>query len=132
MLEGGCHCGAVRYQAGDTPVRHSLCHCSDCRRSAGAPFVAWAVYPEGEFRITKGAPSAYASSEHAKRYFCAACGTGLYYTNPVYLPGVVDIQSATLDDPERIGPPTSQVQMAEALSWIGRVGAVPGHQRYPG
>ena len=81
MLTGGCHCGAVRYEATEAPQRHSICHCTDCRRSAGAPVVAWAVYDRADVRVTKGAPKMRSSSEHGRRYFCADCGTGLFYTS---------------------------------------------------
>ena len=44
MLEGGCHCGAIRYGFGARRSMHALCHCSDCRRHAGAPMVGWALF----------------------------------------------------------------------------------------
>ena len=31
-IDGGCHCGAIRYQAEGEVIIHALCHCSDCRR----------------------------------------------------------------------------------------------------
>ncbi|MFZ4382519.1 MAG: GFA family protein, partial [Sandarakinorhabdus sp.] len=31
-----------------------LCHCSDCRKSAGAPMVAWAMFADDAFRVTSG------------------------------------------------------------------------------
>jgi len=36
-ISGGCHCGAIRYEAADEALTHALCHCTDCRRHAGAP-----------------------------------------------------------------------------------------------
>jgi len=41
MITGGCHCGAIRYQAEGEALVHALCHCTDCRRHAGAPMVGW-------------------------------------------------------------------------------------------
>jgi hypothetical protein len=132
MLNGGCHCGAVRYEAVDTPQRHSLCHCTDCRRSSGAPFVAWAIYDKEDVRVTKGAPQMRASSEHGRRYFCADCGTGVFYTSDAHLPGLIDVQSATLDNPDAIGAPTAQVQTAEGIGWTHAALASPAFERYPG
>ena len=132
MLTGGCHCGAVKYEAAETPQRHSICHCMDCRRSSGAPMVAWAVYKEGEVRVTKGEPRWRASSENAQRSFCPACGTGLFYRSEKFLPGLIDIQSATLDNPNGIPPPSAQVQMAERVSWTAGIHELPGFARYPG
>ena len=130
MAEGGCHCGAVRYEAAGAPGRVSLCHCTDCRRHSGAPMVAWAVFGEDAFRVLRGQPVAYASSEHARRWFCPACGTGLYYTNGVVLPGLVDIQVATLDDPDAFAP-SEQMQVAERIAWVAEAHTLPTHQRYP-
>jgi hypothetical protein len=38
--EGGCLCGAVRYQISFEPRSADYCHCRMCRRAAGAPVVA--------------------------------------------------------------------------------------------
>ena len=100
MITGGCHCGALRYQADGEALTHALCHCTDCRRHAGAPMVGWTMYPQHAVKVTKGTPKVYLSSEHGRRHFCPDCGTGLFYTNAEMLPGIIDIQSATYDDPE--------------------------------
>src|SRR5687767_12371984 len=39
MIQGGCLCGAVRYEAAGQPYNITHCHCTDCRRSSGAAFV---------------------------------------------------------------------------------------------
>lgn len=132
MLTGGCHCGAIRYEAADTPNRHSVCHCTDCRRSAGAPMVAWAVYAAGDVRVTKGQPKVRVSSEHGRRHFCPECGTGLFYTNEAFLPGLIDVQTATLDEPDRIMAPSAQVQVAERIGWMSEAHALQAFDRYPG
>ena len=131
MLQGGCHCGSIRYQAADTPKRHSICHCTDCRRSAGAPMVAWAVYDASAVRVTKGEPKMRSSSEHGRRYFCPDCGTGLFYTSEAVLPGLIDIQTATLDEPDCITAPSAQVQVAERIGWMAEAHALQAFHRYP-
>ena len=132
MLSGGCHCGGVRYGVSGKPDRHSICCCIDCRRSAGAPMVAWAVYSKDAVRVTAGNPASRASSEHAERYFCGACGTGLFYVSETYLPGKIDVASATLDDPDAIGPPGAVVQTADRIGWAADIHALPAYPRYPG
>ena len=86
-ITGGCHCGAIRYQVEGELIVHALCHCSDCRRHAGAPVVGWTMYAEDAVKVTKGQPKVYESSEHGRRHFCADCGTGLFYVNANILPG---------------------------------------------
>jgi hypothetical protein len=39
VIEGGCVCGGVRYRLEAAPTQVNDCHCLDCRRSSGAPFV---------------------------------------------------------------------------------------------
>ena len=79
-LTGGCHCGAVRYEIDGEPMHggQALCHCTDCRRCAGAPMVGWAMYPEDALTVTQGSPREYASSDTGRRWFCETCGTGLF------------------------------------------------------
>jgi hypothetical protein len=132
MATGGCHCGAVRYEAPDQPSRHSICCCRDCTHNAGAPFVAWAIYGRDDVKVTKGEVKMRASSDHGRRYFCADCGTGLFYTSDAYLPGLIDIQSATLDDPNAINPPVAVVQTAERIGWAEHIHKLPSFERYPG
>jgi hypothetical protein len=129
-LEGGCHCGAIRYEVDGEPLTHALCHCADCRRSAGAPMVGWTMYPEAALKVVKGTPKTYASSEHGRRRFCPDCGTGLFYSNAAMLPGLVDIQSGTYDDPEAI-PARLHIQLAERLGWMAHVHELPGFERFP-
>ncbi|MCJ8159733.1 GFA family protein [Sphingomonas sp. LaA6.9] len=131
MLEGGCHCGAVRYQVSGTPAHNALCHCTDCRRSAGAPLVGWALFAADDITVRRGEPRIYASSENGRRHFCPACGTGLFYTNETIFPGMIDIQSATLDDPDALGPPSAQIQVAERIGWMADAHALPAFERYP-
>jgi hypothetical protein len=130
MLTGRCHCGAISYEMPEEVVHHALCHCGDCRRHAGAPVVAWAMLPADRLRVA-GQPAIYHSSEHGRRHFCAACGTGLFYVNEATLPGMIDVQSATLDNPDAL-PPSAQIQVAERIGWMRTAHALPEFERYPG
>lgn len=129
-LSGGCHCGAVRYEVDGDLKHHALCHCTDCRRHAGAPMVGWAAFDEGAFKVVKGAPAIYASSEHGRRHFCGACGTGLLYTNPQALPGIIDIQSATFDD-FAAAPAQIHIQTSDRVAWMESAHTLPAFPRYP-
>lgn len=129
MVSGGCQCGAIRYEARGDPVYSALCHCSDCRKSAGAPMVGWALFPENMVTVT-GNPVAYRSSDNVTREFCGTCGSGLFYRNAVVFPGMVDIQTGTFDDPSAL-PPAIHVQFAEAASWMANAHELPRFERYP-
>lgn len=132
-LTGGCHCGAIRYELTGEPLHggQALCHCSDCRLASGAPMVGWAMFPEDALAVTQGEAREYVSSEHGRREFCATCGTGLFYRNQQNLPGLVDIQAATLDEPNAV-PATAHIQTAERLDWMRNTQSLPEFERYPG
>ncbi|MGV1683791.1 GFA family protein [Sphingopyxis sp. NJF-3] len=127
---GGCHCGAIRYSMPTAVEHHALCHCQDCRRHAGAPLVGWGMVARDALDVS-GTPKIYASSEHGRRHFCGECGTGLFYTNEQVFPGKIDVQTATLDDPDLI-PAQVQIQTAERIGWMERLDQMPSFERYPG
>jgi hypothetical protein len=83
----------------------------------GAPMVGWTMYPQSAVMVTKGTPKVYASSQRGRRHFCPDCGTGLFYTNVEMLPGIIDVQSATYDDPDA-GPARAHIQVAERIGWM--------------
>ena len=127
---GGCHCGAIRYQVDGEPITHALCHCTNCRRHAGAPMVGWTMYSQSALTIIKGTPKIYHSSKDGRRHFCADCGTGLFYVNAVILPCIIDIQSATYDDPNVV-PARIQIQIAERIEWMKDAHTLPTFERFP-
>ena len=128
-ITGGCHCGAVRYEADGEAITHALCHCTDCRRSAGAPMVGWTMYRLDAVKATRGTPKVYESSKQGRRHFCPDCGTGLFYTNAEMIPGIINIQSATYDDPDAV-PARIHVQVAERIGWMERAHELPAFERY--
>ena len=129
MPTGQCHCGAVKYELTGGTIYQAICHCSDCRRHSGAPMVAWALVPMEQLAI-EGETKEYASSANAQRHFCPKCGTSLFYTNSVAFPNKIDVQTATLDDPDAL-PPAIQVQVAERIGWTETAHELPAFERYP-
>ncbi|MBI3197922.1 MAG: GFA family protein [Rhodospirillales bacterium] len=116
MLQGGCFCGAIRYEADDTPIQATACHCSICRRTSAAPVVAWFTVKPKAFRIVSGQPKSFRSSDHATRAFCPSCGTPLTFQSARY-PDEIDVTTCSLDDPEQV-PPRSHTWRASGVSWI--------------
>ncbi|HEY0626171.1 MAG TPA: GFA family protein [Allosphingosinicella sp.] len=129
MLEGGCHCGAVRYKVEGEPARAGLCHCRDCQGHTGAPVVGWAIFKQDQVEI-EGALSTYESSSEGRRQFCPRCGTSIFYLNDVIFPGLIDVQIATLDDPDAVQP-KEQIQLADRIGWMQSAHDLPGFERWP-
>ena len=92
--------------------------------------VGWTMYPHDKVKLTKGTPKIYHSSENGRRHFCSECGTGIFYTNEVVLPGIIDIQSATYDDPSAV-PARAHIQIADRISWMTNAHELPAFDRFP-
>lgn len=127
MLEGGCFCGQIRYELLNAPFSSLTCHCVDCRRISGAPFVAWLTVRENEFRIVRGEPETIASSEAVVRTFCGHCGTQLTYRHAKHA-DEVDVAAGTLDDPAAV-PPTFHTWVSQKLPWIALSDGLPRYER---
>ncbi len=126
-IEGGCHCGAIRYALSAPPQASMICHCRSCRRITGAPVVAWLTVTADAFAITKGEPARYASSPKIDRRFCAACGTHIVYTIAGE-PDYVEVATATLDDPDAF-PPTHHSWLSHDIAWIKFGDGLPTFQK---
>ena len=79
VFQGGCLCGAVRYEASG-PLRDVVaCHCSQCRKTSGH-FAAMTSVPLARFYLVRTEGLAwYQSSDRAKRGFCRKCGGNLFW-----------------------------------------------------
>ena len=131
MLTGGCFCGEIRYEAGGTPSHETSCHCSACRRTTGAPFVAWFTVPRSAFRLVGARPTRFASSPHGRRSFCPRCGTQLTFEHAGFS-DEIDVTTCSLDDPERL-PPQDHTWTSRRLRWVEAAGHLPEHpQDRPG
>jgi hypothetical protein len=126
-VQGGCLCGAVRYQVRDTALATSICHCNSCRRASGAPSVAWVVFAAADFAFVSGQPVAFHSSPPVVRTFCGKCGTPLTYQHEES-PDTIDVTTATLDSAERF-PPTKEIWLEHKLAWEPVNGALPQFDR---
>lgn len=126
MLQGGCFCGHVRYSANDATFNETNCHCSICRRTSGAPFVAWFSARAESFKFVSGDPHFFASSEHGQRTFCPRCGTPLTFRSTHY-PDELDVTICSLEDPERVLP-KDHIHTEAKLNWIRLDDGLPGYR----
>lgn len=122
VISGGCQCGAVSYVVHCAPSVVLNCHCSDCRKAAGAPFVTWAIFPRAALRWTGSAPKRYVQGER-HRLFCPDCGTPV-----VCMPGekadIIVVPVCTTSHPERIAP-VCHAWAQDQLPWIHLADALP-------
>ena len=126
VLSGGCCCGSVRYETAGQAFHATICHCPTCRKTAGAPSVAWFSVAKSGFELISGTLAEYRSSLHVTRGLCAECGTQLTYQHDSY-PNDIDITLCSLDDPESMRP-DDQTFVQYRLSWLAP-GDLPEFQR---
>jgi hypothetical protein len=74
IREGGCACGAVRFEASGEAIRAGLCHCMDRRKAHASAFMGFAVYRRDKVEI-RGENGSWASKPWYQRHFCPACGS---------------------------------------------------------
>jgi len=120
---GGCFCGHVRYRAGGAATDATCCHCSICRRTSGAPFVAWFTIPVASFQVVAGNPATHRSSVHGTRTFCPRCGTPLTFRS-THTPGEIDVPTCSIDDPEAVLP-ADHTWTSARLSWVKVADGLP-------
>jgi hypothetical protein len=100
-FQGGCRCGAVRYEVIAEPMAVMNCHCRDCQYASGGGFSTVAVVPAAAFRVTKGTPKRFTvkgdSGRDITRCFCDTCGTPLFSEPPGGT--IMVVKAGTLDDP---------------------------------
>jgi len=91
---GGCLCGAVTYRV-NGPLRPVIaCHCAQCRKSSGHHVAATSV-ARSDIGIS-GDVTWYQSSDTARRGFCSACGSNLFWDGAG---ANLSIFAGTLDGP---------------------------------
>lgn len=126
VAKGGCQCGAVRY-AFYSPLENAhVCHCRMCQRATGGLFAALAGTAPENFAWTRGTPAYFASSNLARRGFCAACGTPLsfrYDTPAARMYATI----GSLDDPIN-APIVKQFGIESRLPWVKFCEDVPAER----
>lgn len=136
VATGGCQCGAVRY-AFYAPLENShVCHCRMCQRATGGVFAALAGGQPSNFEWTRGAPAFFASSNLAKRGYCADCGTPLSFKYDRE-DARMYVTIGSLDHPERVEL-VKQYGIESRLPWVKfcedvpseRTGEAPAAQQF--
>ncbi|MEM6388434.1 MAG: GFA family protein [Pseudomonadota bacterium] len=123
-FDGGCACGAVRYQCSASPFWAMHCHCNSCRRATGAPVSSFVGLARAHVAWT-GERRFFNSSAGVTRGFCPACGTPLHYMSTRW-PGEIHLHAATLDDLSEFRP-TAHVHWAERVTWLRIEDDLPKH-----
>jgi hypothetical protein len=134
-FQGGCSCGAIRYECTAEPIMMFKCHCRDCQQTTGAAFAPGMLVPAESFRLTRGqlryhfTPS-IRRGKH-KRGFCPECGsriTGGEFEGSES--PFIGFLASTLDDPSWFRP-QMDIFVSDAQPWDQMDPAIPKFEQYP-
>lgn len=112
-------CGEIRYRTDGEPLRTMLCHCQICRRQAGGPASAFAIFLRQQVEVVKGEPGSFQSSPLGSRYFCENCGSLLFFMENSSKE--VDVFLGSLDKPDKLPSPAYQTWIERRLHWFPKM-----------
>jgi len=131
LLEGSCHCGAVRFKLRSAhPYPFNLCYCSICRKTSGGGGYAInlggdysSLEVEGEANV-----SVYRAIIHdqntdesgrssARRHFCKVCGSALWAWDPRW-PELVHPHASAIDSELPVPPERTHLMVGSKASWV--------------
>lgn len=119
-VTGGCLCGAIRYEINGEPLRAANCHCNDCKKATGAPYVTNVFYKDTQITLLKGRPKVFEhtadSGNSMAKEFCGDCGSQVFGTGELR-PGIRHVKAGTIDDASFVKPEANLFAL-HALSYI--------------
>lgn len=131
-IDGGCHCGALRYEAEIDPDGVTVCHCTDCQSMSGTAFRTVVRVAEEDFTMLGGEPKTYVKTAEsgAKREmaFCENCGAQIYGTNAGDGPKIFGLRVGTIRQSRQL-PPKRQIWSQSAQPWLSEIDALPAKQQ---
>jgi hypothetical protein len=95
-MQGGCHCGRVRFRVTADLDRVTVCNCSICSKKG---FLHLIVPPE-QFELLSGTDDLTTYTFNtgvAKHTFCKHCGIHAFYV-PRSDPDKIDVNARCIDD----------------------------------
>jgi hypothetical protein len=144
LLEGSCHCGAVRFSLRSAhPYPFNLCYCSICRKTGGGGGYAINLGGDHETLAVEGGESVRVyhaimrdvESEvpyesEAERHFCGNCGSALWVWDPRW-PELVHPFASAIDTELPVPPERTHLLLGSKAGWVP-VHAGPGDQQFDG
>ena len=116
--QGGCLCGAIRYELTGPSLFESQCCCRDCQKATGTGHTT-IVGILGSQLVVHGEPRSHLcageSGGDVVRHFCEMCG-GRIFTSGTMPGAIVMVQAGSLDDPNVVTP-QNVIYGKDAVAW---------------
>jgi hypothetical protein len=131
LLEGSCHCGAVRFTVqSHHPYPFNLCYCSICRKTAGGGGYAINLGAAAETLKVEGGQHlrVYRARLHdpetgttetstGQRNFCGECGSALWLWDPTW-PDLIHPHASAIDTPLPVPPERTHLMLGSKANWV--------------
>jgi hypothetical protein len=101
--EGGCLCGALRYEIRGAPERVTTCYCMFCQKVTGSPVFIEPIFRREQLVFLKGISEIYrhrsaGSGAMIDMHFCPVCSVRTHLAFERF-PDNVGLYAGTFDDP---------------------------------
>ena len=131
LLEGSCHCGAVRFTIeSQHPFPFNVCYGSICRKTAGAGgsainlsgrYDTLKVHGEDQIRVYHAkmhdAERGSVTQSPAERKFCGNCGSALWLWDPRW-PELVHPHASVIDAELPVPPERTHLMLDSKPAWV--------------
>lgn len=114
--QGGCHCGAVRFQVIIDRPSVQDCNCSICRQKG----FLHSIVPAANFTLLQGQDvlTVYTfNTKIAQHTFCSICGIHSFY-RPRSHPDMIDVNIRCLDD---VNLDEFEIEPFDGVNWEDNV-----------
>ncbi len=131
-IDGGCHCGAITYEAELDPEKVGTCNCTDCQTLSGSAFRTIGFVDGEKFRLLSGQPKIYVktgdSGNRRAQAFCGTCGTPIYASSMDDKPAVYNLRLGTARQRAELKP-QKHYWHRSAVPWLGELAEIPTDEK---
>lgn len=119
-IDGGCHCGQIKFRAEVDTDHILICHCTDCQTLSGSAYRTVAPAKEGTLEIISGKLKMYEKTAEDDsiriQTFCPDCGTPIYSSPPQGTPGFFWIRVGAIKQRDQLVP-KNQIWARSSQTW---------------
>ena len=120
-IQGGCDCGAIRYQIESKPLFVHCCHCTWCQRESGASFALNAMIEADRVTLLQGEPvpvmTPSESGKGQKIWRCGDCKVALWSNYSAAGDILKFVRVGTADRPNTM-PPDIHIFTESKQDWV--------------
>jgi hypothetical protein len=133
-IDGGCHCGSIRFEAEVDPATVVICHCTDCQTFSGSAFRTVVQTKPGTFALLSGAPRVYVktaeSGNKRQQTFCPTCGTPIYSAPVTGDTKVVVLRVGAIHQRDQLLP-RDQYWFRSSHAWLPNLSKITKQDKQP-